>query len=330
LNANKLLSLVALATALSTAHTTQASESVTSYPSQVVKIVVPYTPGGITDLLGRALASRLEKKWGQSVVVENKSGGSEAIGAAYVAKSKPDGYTIFIASDAAFIVNPLLKKSLNYNPEMDFEPIMRLAEGLAFLVVRPDLNIRSLKDLLAQAQARPGQVTFGSEAVGSPSEFRMRLLGGLTGGYKMNHIPYNGMVPIISDMLGGRVDSAWLPPHLARPQIEAKTLLPLATNGTKRNWIFPEVPTLTELGFDQADLSFKMMLVAPAGTPKPIVDKIARDVLEVMQTPDFNEKYVRFNGYTGIASSPQEFQDYLVKTRPFLKQVVKDAGFEPQ
>jgi tripartite-type tricarboxylate transporter receptor subunit TctC len=327
---NRLLSLIALATALSTTHIVQAADPVTNYPSQTVKIVVPYTPGGITDLLGRALASRLEKKWGQSVVVENKSGGSEAIGAAYVAKSKPDGYTIFIASDAAFIVNPLLKKGLNYNPETDFEPIMRLAEGLAFLVVRPDLNIRSLKDLLAQAQAKPGQVTYGSEAVGSPSEFRMRILGGLTGGYKMNHIPYNGMVPIISDMLGGRVDSAWLPPHLARPQIEAKTLFPLATNGTKRNWMFPEVPTLTELGFNQTDLSFKMMLVAPAGTPKPIVDKIARDVLEVMQTPDFNEKYVRFNGYTGIASSPQEFQDYLVKTRPFLKQVVKDAGFEPQ
>ena len=330
MKANRLLSLIAVATALSTAHTTQAAEPVTNYPTQVVKIVVPYTPGGITDLLGRALASRLEKKWGQCVCVGDKSGGSEAIGAAYVAKSKPDGYTIFIASDAAFLVNPLLKKGLNYNPETDFEPIMRLAEGLAFLVVRPDLNIRSLKELLAMAQAKPGQVTFGSEAVGSPSEFRMRLLGGLTGGYKMNHIPYNGMVPIISDMLGGRVDSAWLPPHLARPQIEAKALLPLATNGTKRNWMFPEVPTLTELGFNQTDLSFQMMLVAPAGTPKPIVDKIARDVLEVMQTPDFNEKYVRFNGYTGIASSPQEFQEYLVRTRPFLKQVVKDAGFEPQ
>jgi tripartite-type tricarboxylate transporter receptor subunit TctC len=330
MNANKLLSLVALATALGTSPTTQAAEAATNYPTQVVKIVVPYTPGGITDLLGRALANRLEKKWGQSVVVENKSGGSEAIGAAYVAKSKPDGYTLFIASDAAFLVNPLLKKGLNYNPETDFEPIMRLAEGLAFLVVRPDLNIRNLKDLLAMAQAKPGQVTFGSEAVGSPSEFRMRILGGLTGGYKMNHIPYNGMVPIISDMLGGRVDSAWLPPHLARPQIEAKALLPIATNGLKRNWMFPEVPTLTELGYNQTDLSFKMMLAAPAGTPKPIVNQIARDVLEVMQTPDFNEKYVHFNGYTGIASSPQEFQDYLVKTRPFLKQVVKDAGFEPQ
>ena len=330
MKANRLLALVALATALGLSNTTRAAEPATNYPTQVVKIVVPYTPGGITDLLGRALANRLEKKWGQSVVVENKSGGSEAIGAAYVAKSKPDGYTIFIASDAAFLVNPLLKKGLNYNPETDFEPIMRLAEGLAFLVVRPDLNIRNLKDLLALAQARPGQVTFGSEAVGSPSEFRMRILGGLTGGYKMNHIPYNGMVPIISDMLGGRVDSAWLPPHLARPQIEAKALLPIATNGLNRNWMFPEVPTLTELGYDQTDLSFKMMLAAPAGTPKPIVNKIARDVLEVMQTPDFNEKYVHFNGYTGIASSPQEFQDYLVKTRPFLKQVVKDAGFEPQ
>ena len=330
MKANRLLALVALATALGLSNTTRAAEPATNYPTQVVKIVVPYTPGGITDLLGRALASRLEKKWGQSVVVENKSGGSEAIGAAYVAKSKPDGYTIFIASDAAFLVNPLLKKGLNYNPETDFEPIMRLAEGLAFLVVRPDLNIRNLKELLAMAQAKPGQVTYGSEAVGSPAEFRMRILGGLTGGYKMNHIPYNGMVPIISDMLGGRVDSAWLPPHLARPQIEAKALLPIATNGTKRNWMFPEVPTLTELGFNQTDLSFKMMLAAPAGTPKPIVDKIARDVLEVMQTPDFNEKYVHFNGYTGIARSPQEFQDYLVKTRPFLKQVVKDAGFEPQ
>jgi tripartite-type tricarboxylate transporter receptor subunit TctC len=330
MKANRLFSLLALVTALSISPVTHGAEAATNYPTQVVKIVVPYTPGGITDLLGRALAGRLEKKWGQSVVVENKSGGSEAVGAAYVAKSKPDGYTVFIASDAAFIVNPLLKKGLNYNPETDFEPIMRLAEGLAFLVVRPDLNIRSLKDLLAMAQAKPGQVTFGSEAVGSPSEFRMRILGGLSGGYKMNHIPYNGMVPIISDMLGGRVDSAWLPPHLARPQIEAKALLPIATNGLKRNWMFPEVPTLTELGYNQTDLSFKMMLAAPAGTPKPIVDKIARDVLEVMQTPDFNEKYVRFNGYTGIASSPQEFQDYLVKTRPFLKQVIKDAGFEPQ
>ena len=323
------LKTVLLAGLISASTFVQAADPL-AYPTQIVKIVVPYTPGGITDLLGRALASRLEKKWGQSVVVENKSGGSEAVGAAYVAKSKPDGHTIFIASDAAFLVNPLLKKGLNYNPETDFEPVLRLAEGYAFLVVRPDLKIGTLKELLDKAQKNPGQVTYGSEAVGSPAEFRMRILGGLTGGYKMNHIPYNGMVPIISDMLGGRVDSAWLPPHLARPQIEAKALLPLATNGTRRNWMFPEVPTSTELGFDQTDLSFKMMLVAPASTPKPIVEKIANDVREVMQMPDFNEKYVHFNGYTNIPSSPKEFQDYLTKMRPFLKQVVKDAGFEPQ
>ena len=318
------------ATLLTTTTVALGVEVTSKFPTQMVKIVVPYTPGGITDLMGRALASRLEQKWGQSVVVENKSGASEAVGANYVAKSKPDGYTILLASDAAFLVNPLLKAGLNYNAETDFEPITRLAEGYGFFVVRPDLKISTLKELLARAQQKPGQVTYGSEAVGSPAEFRMRILGGLTGGYKMNHIPYNGMVPIVTDMLGGRVDSAWLPPHLAKPQIEAKTLIPLASNGTKRNWMFPEVPTLLELGYEGADLSFKMMLAAPAGTPKAIVDKIATDVREIMKDPVFDEKYVHANGYTTIADSPKEFQDYLKKTRPLLTQVVKDAGFERQ
>ena len=327
---NALSAGLALCALFSASTLAQTTDGALKYPSQIVKIVVPYTPGGITDLMGRALASRLEQKWGQTVVVENKSGASEAVGASYVAKSKPDGYTVLLASDAAFLVNPLLKKSLNYNAETDFAPIIRLAEGYGFLVVRPDLKINTLKELLAQAQQKPGQVTYGSEAVGSPAEFRMRILGGLSGGYKMNHIPYNGMVPIVSDMLGGRVDSAWLPPHLAKPQIEAKTLIPLASNGTKRNWMFPEVPTLLELGYDGADLSFKMMLAAPAGTPPAIIEKIANDVREVMKDPAFDEKYVHANGYTAIADSPKEFQAYLNKTRPVLTQVVKDAGFERQ
>jgi len=306
------------------------SESADSFPSQTVKIVVPYIPGGITDLLGRALASRLEQKWGRSVVVENKPGASEAVGAAYVTKSKPDGYTIFIASDAAFLANGLLKKNLTYNPEKDFQPIMRLAEGFGFLVVRPDVPVRSLKEFLELAQKNPGQVTFGSEAVGSPAEFRMRILGGLSGGYKMNHVPYNGMNPIVVDMLGGRVDSAWLPPHLAKPQIDAKTMIPIATNGPQRNWMFPNVPTMVEQGYVGADLTFKMMLAAPAGTPRPIVDKIASAVRQIMKDPEFDKQFVYINGYTTIADSPEGFQKYLDETRPVLAQIVKEAGFVVQ
>ena len=306
------------------------NESAETFPTQTVKIVVPYIPGGITDLLGRALASRLEQKWGKSVVVENKPGASEAVGAAYVTKSKPDGYTIFIASDAAFLANGLLKKNLTYNPEKDFQPIMRLAEGFGFLVVRPDIAARSLKEFLDMAQKNPGQVTFGSEAVGSPSEFRMRILGGLSGGYKMNHVPYNGMNPIVVDMLGGRVDSAWLPPHLAKPQIDAKTMIPIATNGPQRNWMFPNVPTMVEQGYVGADLTFKMMLAAPAGTPRPIVDKIASAVREIMKDPEFDKQYVYINGYTTIADTPEGFQKYLDETRPALAKIVKEAGFVVQ
>jgi len=207
---------------------------------------------------------------------------------------------------------------------------MRLAEGFGFLVVRPDVSARTLKEFLELAQKIPGQVTFGSEAVGSPSEFRMRILGGLSGGYKMNHVPYNGMNPIVVDMLGGRVDSAWLPPHLAKPQIEAKTMIPIATNGAQRNWMFPDVPTMVEQGYVGADLTFKMMLAAPAGTPRPIVDKIARAVREIMQDPAFDKQYVYINGYTTIADTPEGFQKYLDETRPALDRIVKEAGFVVQ
>ncbi len=324
------LRIVAASLLMSTAVVAQAQGTASGYPSGPVKLVVPYTPGGITDVVGRALANRLEQKWGKPVIVENKPGASEAVGASYVTKSKPDGLTLFIGSDAAFLVNGLLKKSLTYNPEKDFEPIIRIAEGFAFLVVRPGVQARTLKELLTLAQQNPGQVTFGSEAVGSPSEFRMRILGGLTGGYKMNHIPYNGMNPIIADMLGGRVDSAWLPPHLAKPQIEAKALIPIATNGSKRNWMFPEVPTMVEQGLEGGDLSFKMMLAAPAGTPKAIVDTIARDVDAILKDPEFDKKFIHSNGYTVLAGTPKDFQDYLGKTRPVLTRVVKEAGFTPQ
>ena len=324
------LRIVAASLLMSTAVVVQAQGNSAGYPSGPVKLVVPYTPGGITDVVGRALANQLEQKWGKPVIVENKPGASEAVGASYATKSKPDGLTLFIGSDAAFLVNGLLKKSLTYNPEKDFEPIIRIAEGFAFLVVRPGVQARTLKELLALAQQNPGQVTFGSEAVGSPSEFRMRILGGLTGGYKMNHIPYNGMNPIIADMLGGRVDSAWLPPHLAKPQIEAKALIPIATNGSKRTWMFPEVPTMVEQGLEGGDLSFKMMLAAPAGTPKAIVDTIARDVDAILKDPEFDKKFIYGNGYTVLAGTPKDFQDYLDKTRPVLARVVKEAGFTPQ
>lgn len=306
------------------------AENATNFPTKSVRIVIPYSVGGVTDLIGRALADRLSKTWGQSVIIESKPGASEAIAAAAVATAPADGHTLLLASDATYITNAILRKGLLYNPETDFTPITRLAEGFGFLVIRPDLPVRSLKELLELAQSRAGEVTFGSEAVGSPAEFRMRILGGLSGGYKMNHIPYNGMNPILVDMLGGRIDAAWLPPHMGEPQIKAGKVIGIATNGPERNWLIPAIPTMVEQGYEGADLTFKLMLAAPAGTPEPIVQKIAKDVISIMKDPEFNEKVLRANGYMATLNGPEEFQQYLDTARPALAKVAKEAGFEPK
>ena len=298
-----------------------------SYPSGTVKIVVPYTPGGLTDILGRALAARLEKTWGKPVIVENKPGASEAVGASTMARSKPDGLTLFIGSDASYVVNGLLKKNLTYDPDKDLEPITRLSEGFAVLLVRPDLGVKNLKEFLALVQKNPGKITFGSEAVGSASEFRMRILGDESGGYKMNHIPYNGMSAIMSDLLGGRVDSSWMPSHLAKPQIEAQKLIPIAVNIQQRTWMFPVVPTLNESGYVNANVTFKMMMSAPAGTPKPIIEKIANDVRAIMRDPEFYEKSIKPLGQIVIADTPEEFKQYIAKTKATLEKIIKEAKF---
>lgn len=320
------LALAFLLTSASLIAQAQGNEAAT-YPSGTVKIVVPYTPGGLTDILGRALASQLEKKWGKSVIVENKPGASEAVGASTVARSKPDGLTLFIGSDAAYVVNGLLKKNLTYNPDKDLEPITRLSEGFAVLLIRPDLGVKTLKEFLTLVQKNPGKLTFGSEAVGSASEFRMRILGDESGGYKMNHIPYNGMSAIMSDLLGGRVDSSWMPSHLAKPQVEAGKLIPVAVNIPERTWMFPDVPTLNESGYVNANVTFKMMMSAPAGTPKAIIDKIATDVRSIMKDPAFYEKSVKPLGQIVIADTPEQFKQYIQKTKATLSKVVKEANF---
>ena len=305
-------------------------ETTANFPSQTVKIIVPYTAGGLTDVMGRSLASRLEKKWGETVIVDNKPGASEAVGAALLAKSAPDGLTIFIGSDASYIVNGLIKKNLTYNPDTDFEPITRLTESFGVLIVRRDLGVQTLKEFLQLAQKKPNQVTFGSEGVGSPSEFRMRILGGESGGYKMSHIPYNGMNPIMTDLLGGRVDSAWMPAHLAKPQVDAGKVIAIAVNIPERTWMFPNVPTMNEQGYINANMTFKMMLAAPAGTPKQIIEKIARDVREIMKDPVFYEQIIKPIGGIVIADTPEQFRAYIKKTKPFLANVVNEAKFDIQ
>lgn len=291
-----------------------------NYPSQAVNLVVPYTPGGIVDVFARAMGASLEKN-GQSVVIENKPGASEAIAAASVARSAPDGYTLFIGSDAAFIVNEL-RGPTQYHIDTDFDLIMRLAEGFAFLVVRPGLNISSLDELINMAKTGTNPVTFGSEAVGSTTEFRMRQIASQSPGAKLEHIPYKGIAAVIQDLLGGRIDCAWLPPHLAKPLIDSGKVVAVATYGNKRNWMYPNIKTLQEYGYKDADLAFKMMLAAPKGTPPDVLTSIRQDIQNLLNDEKFVQQALTINGYAPIGGGATEFQDYIQNSRKLIKNMM--------
>ena len=305
---------------------TFAVQAETNYPTKAVKIVIPYSPGGITDLVARALSESLTKKWGQPVIVENKPGGSESIAAAAVAASPPDGSTILLASDAAYVINALTMKNLPYKPA-DLSPVIQLAEGFGVLVVNTQTGVDSISEFLTLANKKPGEVTYGSEAIGSPSEFRMRILGEAAGGYKLNHIPYKGSGAVTVDLLGGRLDSAWLPPHLAKTSLESKAIKAIAITGPTQSDMFPGVKTAKEQGYGAVDaVSFKMMLAVSKGTPQPIIDKIATDVASIIKDPSFDERYIQANGYTVTGGTPADFAAYLTQAQGIFSKLVQDSG----
>lgn len=307
-----------------------ASTPAADFPTQAVRIVIPYSPGGITDLVSRALAERLSKQWEKPVIVENKPGGGEVIAATTVATSKPDGHTILLASDLTFITNGLMRNDLPYNADTDFEPVLRLAEGVGLLVVNPALGVKSVGELMKLSQDKPGEITYGSSGRGSEAEFRMRILGAASGGYQFNHIPYKGSGDVLIDFLAGRLNSAWLPPHLTIANRGSKNVVPIGITGATRSALFPDVPTLQEQGYRGVEVaSFRMMLATAKGTPKAVVDQIAEDVAAIIKEPAFNEKYLKANGYTLIADDPERFKQYLVQVRPIFADLVKKAGLNP-
>lgn len=298
-----------------------AASAAQAFPSKTVTLIVPYSPGGITDVFGRKLAGRLAEQWGQSVIVENKPGASEAVAASLVARSEPDGHTLFIGGDAAFIVNEL-RGPTQYDTDKDFDLIMRLSEGFGFLVVRPDLKISTLTELVDRAKSPAGPVVYGSEAVGSPAEFRMAQIMKQTPGARFEHIPYKGMTAVIQDLVGMRTEAAWLPPHLAKPLIDSGKVVAVATYGNERNWMYPEVKTLQEYGYKDADFAFKMMLVAPKGLPASVREKINRDVKALLDDKAFAQDALIVNGYSPVGGTPEEFADYIKRARQTYRSVL--------
>jgi tripartite-type tricarboxylate transporter receptor subunit TctC len=312
--------LLALACVLQTGPA--AAQNAASYPSRPVKLVVAYVPGGIFDIFGRAIAQRLTEVWKQSVLVENKPGASEIIGAQTVATAAPDGYTLFVSSETALQTNPLLYTKLPYDPIKDFAPIIRIAEGTRVLVVRPDSPIKSLKDLEDAARKAPGTITYGTSGVGTPVHILQNWFGIQTN-TQYNHIPYKGTVQTVQDLVGGQLDFTWAPLPLVEPFIKSGRLRAIAVTGRDRMTALPDVPTLTELGHPGMDMNLMISLVAPARTPPDIVAKIARDVRAILRDKHFEQQVTLANAFTTVADTPQEFAESLKDEAPLFKEKIK-------
>ena len=292
------------------------------WPSRPVHLVVPYAPGGPVDLSARLLAPKLQQALGQPVVVENKPGAGGNIGADYVAKSAPDGYTLVVGAIATHAINPALYPKLPYDPLRDFRHVALLVQVPNVLVVNNEVAARSVTELIGLLKAKPGRLDFASGSTGSTGHLAGELFKQMTGTY-MVHIPYKGAAPAVVDLLAGRVHLMFDNLASALPNIQSGKVRALAVTTISRSAFVPELPTLHEAGLKGFDMTTWWGLMAPAKTPQPVVDRLAREVARAL--PELGERW-RTMG-SGIPSmSPQQFTAFVERERKLYAELVKRSG----
>ncbi len=297
------------------------------YPDKPVKIIVPFPPGGATDVVGRALAVRLGQLWKQQVLVENKPGAGGNIGADLVAKAPADGYTLLLASPAEITINPYLYAQMPFDPSRDFIPVARVASSPLVLVVNSKSAVKNMPELLQMIKTQGSKVNYASSGSGGPQHLAGELFQ-LMAGVSMTHIPYKGGAPAITDLLGGQVDLffAGIPPAL--PHIVAGKLRPLAVTTLKRSPLLPQVPTISESGFPGFNIENWQGIFVPRGTNSQIVDKIATDIGVIAAEKIFYE-LLSAQGAIPAPLMPKEFALFVNAESQKYSKLIKDSGAKP-
>ena len=295
------------------------------YPTKPVHVVVPYPPGGAVDAFARVLSQRLSEVWNQQVIVDNRPGASTMIGAEQVAKSPADGYTLLLTADLTLVIVPHLHEKVPYDPLKDFAPITALVSATQALVANPSLPVKTVKDLVALAKNRPSQLTYGSFGIGSTGHLNMEALQAMTGA-RFNHIPYNGAGPAMNDVIGGHVDFMLAALSIVQGNVKAGKLNMIGVGSDHRSKEFPEVPTISESGAPGFEAKSWFGLVAPAGTPLDIINKINRDVIKVISDPAFAAQYLTAQGLEPIVGTPEKFAAFMRAETVKWGKVVKDAN----
>jgi tripartite-type tricarboxylate transporter receptor subunit TctC len=295
-----------------------------TYPENPVELIVPVSPGGSLDTLARLLGQELEAELGTPIVVENKPGAGSNIGFEYVAKAKPDGYTLLISPDT-LTINPSLYDKVNYDPVKSFAPVSLVTTAPIILVARPDLGLKSLADYIAYAEEKGKAFNVATPGVGSAGHLSAALLHVDTK-TEWTHAPYKGGGPAITDILGGHVDALWITLAPAVPHVQAGKLTPLAVTTLERSSILPDVPTVAETipGFDVTNWQG---VFAPAGTPPEVVDKLSAAIAKVVAKPDVQKKLLEL-GFTTIGSSPAELAERVQVNVPKWAEIIKKTNIK--
>ena len=297
-----------------------------SFPVKPVRIIVPFGPGSTIDIMGRTIAPKLTEALGQQVIVENRSGAGGAIGLEATARAAKDGYTLVIGALGPVTVNPGLYARAPFDPVKDFAPISLLATGPMIIVVHPNVPARSVKELVAVAKARPGKLNYGSPGIGTTNHMAGELLN-MAAGIKLVHVPYKGNAEALTDLLGGQLDIVFtgLPPALA--QIQSGRLRAVATTGTKRLAALPRLQTIGEAGLAEASVSTWYGLMAPAGTPREIVERLNAETIKTMKNPEIAERFTS-QGADPITNTADEFARIIRDDVTKWAKVIKASGLK--
>ena len=298
-----------------------------SYPTKPVRIIVAYPAGGANDIVARAIGQELAQELGQPMVIENKSGAAGIIGADAAAKSPPDGYTLFMAAGAHTLA-PSLHTSLPYDIVRDFQPVSLAALGTYLLVVHPSVPANSVKELIELAKSKPGSLSFASSGVGAPPHLAGVMFQKLAG-VTLNHVPYRGDTPAIADMMAGHVQLGFMSIQPLIPQVKAGTLRALAITSGKRSAAMPELPTIAESGLPGYDIGTWWGLLAPAKTPRPIVDRIAAAMRKVTAIPSVKERFAA-GGIAAQSNLPDEFAAMIKSEVVRYRELASAAGVQPE
>jgi len=296
------------------------------FPEKSVRIVVPYPAGGPVDGISRALANQLQAKWKQAVVIDNRPGANEIIAADFVAKSAPDGYTIFAATEAALTVNPFLYRKLPYSAAKDFAPVTRVIDIPMVVVVPSAVPVQTMQDFIALAKQNTSTpLAYGSSGQGGVNHLPLAMLE-KNEGITLNHVPYKGAAPIITDLIANTVQISAIAVSVAEPHIKKGSLRGLAVSAESRLASLPDVPTFKELGMRDIGARFGVGFVVPAGTPAPVIKTISDEVAAILNDPAFVKQYVAPMSYVATSKGTEEYKAFLQRDASVQQERVTAAG----